>query len=107
MIVDAGQPERCTAYFEPRTFVDEHANTGLAETADDELGCRPVIVVPEAGVRAEFGLEPPEHFGDGGDVTLLVRNVIARQHEHVRLEPVRDLDRAFDVFEPRERAVMN
>jgi hypothetical protein len=107
VVVDAGEPERAAAGLESKAFVDEHPDTDFREFLNYQIGVRPMVVVPKAGICSELRLESAQDSCDRCDVFLLVRNIITRQQEHVRPEPVRDLDRPFDMFEVGERAVMD
>ena len=66
-----------------------------------------MVVIAEAGESALFRFEISQNFGDRFDILRFVRNVIARQHEHIGFQTIGDLDGAPDVIEISERAVMN
>lgn len=89
-----------------QTLVDQHLDPFTAKEVGYKSGICPMVVIAETGESTEFRLQAAQNFRNRPDVFSLVRHVITRQCEKIRLQAIRELNGALDMIQAGEGAVM-
>jgi len=106
-VVDAGQPKRIAVQLKVHTLIYQHRYAFSSKQVGNQCRVGPMIVISEDGEHSITCLQATHQLCTGSCILAIVRNVVPCQGYHVRLQSVRGLDSAFNLFTACKRAVVN